>query len=284
MPRFNPYLFILKILLTVVALLVLFASLFPIIFIVVQSLYEKPVIVTDIWSALQSVTINNYLNAIKDPEFYRAIVTSIIISTLTIILSVLFITPAAYAFSRFKFKGRDTLLFIYLILTQAGGGFGIVAVIALILFLLMASSYGFPLYGWHILPFIYTAGLVPFQTWLLKSYFDNLPRELDEAAFIDGANWRTIIFKVVLPSSRPAVIIIILFSFMAAWGEFFIANLMRVVTVGAYIFQTAFGPRGLQNPSLYAALSLIYAVPIILVYIIAQRYIGEAYRLGIVKG
>lgn len=284
MGRFNIYIFVLKITLTVLGLLLLFASLFPIMFIVVQSLYERPMVVTDIVSALETLTLENYFKAIQDPEFYNAVLTSMTISVMTIILSVLFITPAAFAFSRFKFRGRDILLSLYLVLTQAGGGFGVVAVIALVMFLQLMSSYGIPLYGWHVLPFIYTAGLVPFQTWLLKSYFDNLPRELDEAAFIDGASWRTIIFKVILPSSRPAIIIIVLFSFMAAWGEFFIANLMRVTTIGAYIFRTAFGERGLQNPSVYAALSLLYALPIIIVYIIAQKYIGEAYRLGIVKG
>lgn len=284
MARFNVYLFLLKIAFTTIGLLLLFAALFPIMFIIVQSLYERPSIVIDLVQALDSLTLDNYFKAIQDPEFYKAVITSITISVITILLSVLFITPAAFAFSRFKFRGRDLLLSLFLVLTQAGGGFGVVAVIALIMFLQIISSYGIPLYGWHVLPFIYTAGLVPFQTWLLKSYFDNLPRELDEAAFIDGANWATIIFKVILPSSRPAIIIIVLFSFMAAWGEFFIANLMRVTTIGAYIFRTAFGERGLQNPSVYAALSILYALPIIIVYIVAQKYIGEAYRLGIVKG
>lgn len=275
---------ILKIFLTVAGLLVLFAMLYPLMFIILQSLYAKPILLTNPLEAFSALTLNNYAGALLDPEFYAAVLTSLTISVATIILSVVFITPAAYAFSRFKFRGRDTLLYIYLILTQAGGGFGIIAVIALLMFLLVMTSHGIPLYGWYILPFIYTAGLVPFQTWMMKSFFDTLPKELDEAAFIDGASWRTIIFKVILPSSRPAMVIIALFAFMSAWGEFFIANLLRIRTVGAYIFQTAFGARGLQDPSLYAALSLIYAIPIIITYVVAQRYIGEAYRIGIVKG
>ncbi|ADV64444.1 binding-protein-dependent transport systems inner membrane component [Desulfurococcus mucosus DSM 2162] len=270
--------------LTVAGFLVLFALLYPVFFIVLQSFYSKPSLIEDPVKALGMLTIENYVRAVASPEFASAIQMSLLISLLTVLVSVVVITPAAYAFSRFHFKGRDMVLYIYLILSQAGGGFGVVAVIALLMFLLVLSSYGVPAYGWHVLPLIYSAGLVPFQTWLLKSYFDNLPRELDEAAFIDGADWGTIIYRIVLPSSRPAVIIITLFAFMSAWGEFFIANLLRVNTIGAYIYMTAFGERGLQDPSVYAALSLIYAFPIIVIYMVAQRYMGEAYRLGIVKG
>jgi len=274
----------LKLVLTSIGLLIVFTMLYPILFIVLQSLYSKPALLTNLSEAFRSLTLDNYIRAVSSPEFLEALKTSIIVTLSTILVSLAVITPAAYAFSRFRFRGRDTLLYIYLIVSQAGGGLGVVAIVALLMFLLMLSSYGVPVFGTHILPFIYASSIVPFQTWLLKTYFDNLPRELDEAAFIDGANWYTIVFRIVLPASRPALIIITLFSFMSAWGEFFIANLLRVRTLGAYIFQTAFGARGLQDPSLYAALSLIYALPIILVYIVAQRYIGEAYRMGIVKG
>ncbi|MCY0868424.1 MAG: ABC transporter permease subunit [Desulfurococcus sp.] len=277
---FRLSLFIAKLSLTAVGLLVLSALLYPILFIVLQSFYAKPILITNPASALSALTFDNYMKAITDPAFWDALKTSIVLSVMTIILSILLITPAAYAFSRFRFRGRDVILYLYLILTQAGGGFGIVAVIALLMFLLVLGSYGIPLYGWYILPFIYTAGLVPFQTWLLKSFFDDLPRELDEAAFIDGASWGKILYKVVLPASRPAIITITMFSFMSAWGEFFIANLLRVNSIGAYIYSTAFGERALQDPSLYAALSLIYAFPIIVIYMVAQRYIGEAYRVG----
>ncbi|MEM0379963.1 MAG: ABC transporter permease subunit [Desulfurococcaceae archaeon] len=275
---------ILRIFLTTIGLLILFIMLYPIIFIILQSMYSKASLLIDLNDVFANLTFENYFRSITSPGFLEAVYTSLIVTISTIIVSLVVITPAAYSFSRFYFKGRDTLLYIYLILSQAGGGFGIIAIIALLMFLLIMSGYGIPLFGTHILPFIYTAGLVPFQTWLLKSYFDNLPKELDEAAFIDGANWFTIIFKVILPSSKPAMIIITLFAFMSAWSEFFIANLLRITTVGAYIFRTAFGARGLQDPSLYAALSIIYAIPIIIIYIVAQKYIGEAYRMGIVKG
>ncbi|MEM1635591.1 MAG: ABC transporter permease subunit [Thermosphaera sp.] len=277
---------VLKIFGTVMGFTVLFAMLYPILFIILQSITpERGVILTSLSQVFEyGVSLENYLKAFQDPNFYTAFVNSAVISFLTIVISVLVITPAAYSFSRFKFFGKDTLLYVYLILSQVGGGFGIIAVIALFMFLVMLNSWGIPIFNMWVLPFIYASGAVPFQTWLIKTYFDSLPKELDEAAFIDGASWSQIVFKIVLPASRSAMIIITLFSFMSAWGEFFIANLLRIQTLGAYIFQTAIGPRGEQAPSLFAALALIYAIPVITVYIFAQRYIGEAYRMGAVKG
>jgi arabinogalactan oligomer/maltooligosaccharide transport system permease protein len=277
---------VLKIFATVMGFTILFVMLYPVLFIIIQSITpEKGIILTSLTQVFEyGVTFENYLRAFQDPLFYSALVNSAVISFLTIVISIVVITPAAYSFSRFKFFGRDTLLYVYLILSQVGGGFGIIAVIALFMFLVILNSWGIPIFNMWVLPFIYASGAVPFQTWLIKTYFDNLPKELDEAAFMDGASWSQIVFKIVLPASRSAMVIITLFSFMGAWGEFFVANLLRVQTLGAYIFQTAIGPRGEQAPSLFASLALIYAIPVILVYIFAQRYIGEAYRMGAVKG
>ena len=126
--------------------------------------------------------------------------------------------------------------------------------------------------------------MVTFQTWLMKSYFDQIPRTLDEAAFIDGADWATIIFRVVLPASRAAFIIIALFAFMGAWGEFVTANLLRIQTLGKYIYETIAGGQAAQmQPAVAAAGALLYALPMIVLFTISQKYIGEAYRLGMGK-
>jgi arabinogalactan oligomer/maltooligosaccharide transport system permease protein len=134
----------------------------------------------------------------------------------------------------------------------------------------------FPYGGMDKLP-----GIVPFQTWLVKSYFDQLPRSLDEAAFIDGANWFEIIFRVIFPASKAAFIIVLLFGFMGAWGEFFIAGIFNLKTLGWYLYVQLTGQAGLQDAGLYAAASIMYATPIIILFIVSQKYIGEAYRLGL---
>jgi arabinogalactan oligomer/maltooligosaccharide transport system permease protein len=276
---------LLKIALTIIGVFVAVSIVYPLIYIVAQAVLAREEILTDLSDLWKyGVTLEKFKSILGNWEFYEALRNTLIVAFMSIILAVAVIIPAAYGFSRFEFLGKNTMLYIYLIVSQAGGGFGVIAILALYIFMLRLSAYGISLFHLYVLPFIYVAGMVPFQTWLMKSYFDQLPRELDEAAFIDGASWSDIIFKIVLPASKSSFIIIALFAFMGAWGEFIIADILGLNTLGRFIYRVAMGPVGIDNPSTYAASSIIYAVPIVLLFVIAQKYIGEAYRRGIVKG
>ncbi len=272
-----------RILLTVFAILIVSILVYPFVFAVLTSFIKGQVIITSIDDLFRyGLTLEHYVRAVSEEGFINALFTSLLVAFTTIIIAVLVITPAAYGFSRFKFWGRDTILFMYLLLSQVGGGFGIAAVIALYVFLLKLHTMGIPTLGNpFILSLIYVAGAVPFQTWLLKSYFDNLPKELDEAAFIDGASWGQIVFKIVLPSSKPAMIIVALFAFMSAWGEFITADFLRVKTLAAYIYETATGQTIYWAD--FAARTILFAIPVIILYAVAQKYIGEAMRYGALK-
>jgi len=275
----DPILVIMRISTTVVALTLTLMVLYPVMYAIVVSLLVGQTLVISLDVIRAGLTIERYIETIRDPDFIRGVTVSLIVAFLHIVFSVLFITPAAYAFSRFKFRGRDTLLILYLILSQVGGGFGIAALIALYILLVKLNSAGLPVIGNPIiLALIYTAWAVPFQTWLIKNYFDSLPRELDEAAFIDGASWSTIVFKVILPASRPAMTIIALFSFMGAWGEFIVASFIKVPTIAAYIYQTAAGQTIFWGD--FAARTILFSIPVVTLFIIAQRYLGEAIRYG----
>ncbi|ADM27519.1 binding-protein-dependent transport systems inner membrane component [Ignisphaera aggregans DSM 17230] len=275
-----------KIALTIFAIMIAMSLMYPIAFIVAQALIGKPTIILIDFRQLitYGITLNNFLNTLMNSRFISALTTTLIIASITVILAITIIIPAGYAFSRFSFRGRDSLLYFYLIVSQAGGGIGIIAVLALYMFLMRLQAFGIKLINPMTLPFIYVSGLIPFQTWLVKSYFDQLPKELDEAAFIDGASWLMIIFRVILPASKAAYIIIAMLAFMSAWGEFIIANIMGITTLGRYIYESAAGQVGVMEPGTFAAASLIYGTPIIVLFALAQRYIGEAYRLGIAKG
>ncbi|MEM0283287.1 MAG: ABC transporter permease subunit [Sulfolobales archaeon] len=268
------------IILTVLAILVIAILMYPIAYVVIASLLRGQVIPSSFEDIERyGLSLEHYINAISDPNFIAATITSIIVALLNIIFSIFVIVPAAYAFSRFEFRGKGYILVLYLILSQIGGGFGVAAVIALFIFLVKLNSLGIPLIGNpFILPLIYTSSAVPFQTWLIKNYFDSLPRSLDEAAFIDGASWRDIVFRVIFPASRGVVFIVALFAFMGAWGEFLLASFIRVNTLAAYVYQTAVGQTIYWAD--FAARTVLFSIPIVLIYVIAQKYIGEAMRYG----
>lgn len=281
MDSFNISIYIGKLVATTLAVVVIVILMYPVVYVVVSSLLVGQIIPVNIVEDVfrLGLTLDHYISAVSSPEFIEAALNSILVALLNIAVSISVIVPAAYVFSRFEFKGKDPLLVIYLILSQVGGGFGVVAVIAAFIFLLRLNALGLPLIGNPlILPFIYTAGAVPFQTWLLKNYFDSLPRSLDEAAFIDGASWRDIVFKVVFPSARGPAFIIALFAFMGAWGEFLMASFLQVNTLAAYVYKTAVGQTLYWSD--FAARTIIFAIPIVVIYVFSQKYIGEAMRFG----
>lgn len=276
------YRIILKIALTSIALLVTFALLTPVFFVILTSLSHVGIITYDI-SLLQNMTLESYIRVVSSSEFQTALVNSVIVTFLAIVISVLVITPAAYAFSRFRFRGRSTALYFYLMFSQIGGGFGIAALVALFVFLAQLERViGIPMIGnMYVLPFIYAAGMVPFNVWLLKSFFDTIPKELDEAAFMDGADWFNLLFKVILPSSKPGVIVLTLFAFMGGWSEFILANTLQVTTLPVQLYKYTTGLAIYWNE--FSAFALIFATPVVILYILSQRYIGEAMRLGVGK-
>ena len=280
MKRFSLALYLGKIIVTTLALLVIMILVYPIAYVIIASLLRGQVIPSSVSDIERyGLSLEHYTRALSDPDFISATLTSILVALLNIVLSVLVIVPAAYAFSRFEFRGKNIVLVIYLILSQIGGGFGVAAVIAIFIFLLRLNSLGIPVIGNPlVLPFIYTSSAVPFQTWLIKSYFDNLPRSLDEAAFIDGASWRSIVFRVIFPASRGVAYIVAIFAFMGAWGEFLLASFIRVNTLAAYVYQTAVGQTIYWSD--FAARTILFALPIITLYAVSQRYIGEALRFG----
>lgn len=269
-----------KLTLSVVGALIIFIMLYPLLYVIVSSLVSGQVLITGLSDLSRyKLSLEHYVDAISDPKFVSATITSVVVALGSILVSILVITPAAYAFSRFDFKGKDSLLILYLVLSQVGGGFGVAAIVALYVFLLKLNVIGLPVIGNPlVLPLIYTATAVPFQTWLIKNYFDSLPRSLDEAAFIDGAGWRQIIFRVILPASKPALVIIALFAFMGAWGEFIVASFLRVNTLAAYIYETAMGQTIYWSD--FAARTILFSIPLIIVYAFSQKYIGEALRYG----
>jgi arabinogalactan oligomer/maltooligosaccharide transport system permease protein len=194
-------------------------------------------------------------------------------------VGVLLSCTAAYALSRFRFPGRRASLATFLVVQMFPS-----TLLMLPLYVLLEALGLLNRLGGLVL--VYATTSIPFCVWTLKGYFDTLPRELEEAARIDGASTLGVFFRIVLPLSRPAIAVTALFSFMTAWNEFILA--------GTFITDE----RGYTLPVLlhhyigeyhaewghFAAAALVTSVPVMALFYVLQRYLVGGLTAGAVKG
>ena len=203
---------------------------------------------------------------------------SLVVSTLTTILAVLVAVPAAYAFSRFRFPGRRFLFFSVLLRNMFP------AVIFLVpLFILMRWLGLVNTHGSLVLTYL-TFGL-PLAIWLLKGFYDNIPVQLEQAARIDGATRFQAFVLIVMPLSVPGIIATAIYSFIGAWNEYIYAytfltnNDQLTLPVG---IQRFFSENTTDFPGLMAA-SFMMSVPVVVLFLLLQRYFVRALTEGAVK-
>jgi arabinogalactan oligomer/maltooligosaccharide transport system permease protein len=211
--------------------------------------------------------------------FLRQIANSVLIAALTTAVGMLLSTTAAYAMSRFTFTGRKL---------------GLTALLATQMF--PATMMSVPLYEimnrLHLLNtisglvLVYSTSSIPFCVWMLKGYFDTIPRDLEEAALLDGASYGQIFWRVVLPLARPALAVTALFSFMTAWNEFVLAatfiddatKFTLPVALQRFVgeYKTEWGH--------FAAGALIVSAPVMGVFFALQKHLVGGLTAGGVKG
>lgn len=239
------------------------------------------------WDRLWSITpwpkqwsLENFRSLFADQPFARWLWNSVIVSTATTVLGVFLACTAAYAFSRFRFPGRRAGLMSFLVSQMFPGTLMMIPLyIIVVQWLGLGSSFtGVVL--------VYCTIAIPFCVWMLKGYFDTIPKELEESALIDGASQAMIFFRIVLPLAKPAVAVTALFSFMTGWNEFIIAATfmnredMYTGPVGLRFFVGGFS----QQWGYFAAGSIIAAIPVMLLFLFLQKYLVSGLTAGAVKG
>jgi arabinogalactan oligomer/maltooligosaccharide transport system permease protein len=229
----------------------------------------------------KTVSASNFVSVFRDQPFARWLLNSGIVAAATTVLGVFLACTAAYAFSRFRFPGRRAGLMSFLISQMFPGTLTLVPLyIIIVQWLKLGSNY----LG---LILLYSTTAIPFCVWMLKGYFDTIPRELEECAFMDGASTVLIFRRIILPLAKPAVAVTALFSFMTAWNEFILAltimdkEAMYTAPVGLRFFVGGFAE---QQWGFFAAGSIVAAVPVVILFLVLQRYLISGLTAGAVKG
>lgn len=236
---------------------------------------------------IRSFYIQNYTEVINSRTFQGYMVNSIIISTANAVLVTVLALMATYALSRYKLVGSDNIFFTTLTQRMAPP-----AAFLLPLFLLFTQVFAvgegrarWDLYDSHIgLILLYCVFNLPFAIWLLKGIIDAIPPELDEAAFVDGANTFSVITRIILPLAAPGLAVTLILSWIFAWNEYLFAATLtafeaRTITTGLAEFVTVTG----TNWGAMAAVSTLTLIPSVIVVIFAQRYIIAGLTFGAVK-
>jgi arabinogalactan oligomer/maltooligosaccharide transport system permease protein len=271
----------------VISLILILFSVFPILWMISASFNPTGSLATQTLIP-ENAGLDNYRELLNSTEFpfWVWFGNSIKIASITSVLSLSITTIAAYAFSRFRFRGRQTMLKGILLINVFP------ALLALVATFLMISQIGdiIPFIGLnsHVsLILVYLGGAMGINIWLMKGYLDTVPRDIDESARVEGASDWQIFTRLILPLLRPILIVIAILNYITAYGEFVLARVLLKSTeqytlmVGLQIFTVA---QFAQRWGVFAAGALIGALPIMIIYLALQDQIVGGLTQGAVKG
>ena len=265
--------------------LVVFA-LFPIVYLVSASLNSAGTLVGSN-ELFASVTLANYQELFDTTNYARWWINSIIVGATTAILTAALCALAAYAFSRFRFRGRRGGLFGLLLVQMFPQLLAYIAIFAL---LLSFQEY-FPAIGLGTLLgliLVYLGGALGVNTWLMKGFFDTVPRDIDESARVDGAGHARTFFTLILPLVTPIIAVVGMLSYIATANDYLIARTVlgdnpdvQTLPVGLYEFISR---QFEQDWGVFAAGAILGAIPPTIIFFFAQRFIASGLLAGAVKG
>jgi arabinogalactan oligomer/maltooligosaccharide transport system permease protein len=263
------------------------AALFPVLWVVSAAFTEDPSISS---SALlpTSPTLQNFETLFDNPDqpYANWYVNTMIVASIAAFFTVLIAAGAAYAFSRFRFKGRKVGL-MFLLLVQMFPQF--LALTAIYIIMVNIGDV-FPPIGLDTLAgltLVYLGGAMGVNAWLIKGFFDTIPMEIDESAKVDGATHGQVFWGIILPLAVPVLAVVGLLSFIATINEFIIASALiqtpstKTLAVG---LQGFIANEYSENWGPFAAGALLAAIPVVILFLFLQKFIVSGLTAGSVKG
>mgnify|MGYP001817477516 CR=1 FL=1 len=224
-------------------------------------------------------TLEHYTNILGGENFWTWTKNSIIVAIGTTLFGLLMAVPAGYAFSRWDFAGRKGSMFAFMLIQMFPG------IIILVPYFMVMKTLGLLNTSLGLI-IVYSVTALPLCVWMLKGFFDSVPRALEEAALLDGCTQVEVFFRIVLPLSLPAVAMTALFSFITAWNEFLLAlvfntsNEQYTLPVGLASMIPVTG----QLWGDFSAASVIVSIPIVVLFIMFQKSLIQGLSAGSVKG
>ncbi len=230
-----------------------------------------------LWPA--NPTLDNYLRAWNEAGFQRYVINSVIVSSVTLVLTFWVATTSAYAFARLRFPAKERIFSFYLVTMMIPGMVALLPEFQVMHDLGLVNS-------WVGLWVIYVSAGVAFNTFLLRGFFEQLPRDLEDATLIDGGSRWTVFLKVLLPLSKPALATLGVFTFLGSWDDFWWARMLlqndeiRTLPIGIQLF---FNAHGTQWSTVFAA-TTIAVVPELVLFVVLQRYFVSGMYSGSIRG
>ncbi|MCM1088378.1 MAG: sugar ABC transporter permease [Blautia sp.] len=262
-------------------ILICFITLIPILYAVSLSLSGGSAALGSGISLLpKKMTLDNYRAVLFDEPFLLWLKNSAILSVGTMVLAMGTAVTAAYAYSRYQFKGRKGVLKLLLILNAFPQILSMFALFRLFKTFHLLNSY----IGLII---IYAGSMCIFSIWNMKGYFDTIPMEIEEAARIDGAGSGQILYKIVLPLARPAIIVTAVMVLIFVWNEYLFSTTFMMsqdsYTLAAGLYQLQSNDYSRSWP-LFSAAAILVSLPILIVFFCIQKYMVSGLTAGGVKG
>lgn len=241
------------------------------------ALYEFP---PRFFPSLDELTLENYQYILSQEKFHQNFLNSAAVTLLTVVIAAFIATMLAFCIARFRFPGRNLLFGLVIGTMIIPGTTLIITQYQLATFLKLTNK----LFG--LVPF-YVAWVIPFSTFMIKSYIEGIPRDYDEAVYMDGGSVFTVFFKVICPLASPAIASVSIFNFLTAWEEFPWAmtvindNAKRTLPIAISGF---FGQHQFTQWGYVFAMSVLSLIPVLLIFICFQRYFVSGLQAGGIKG
>ncbi|MDE6846372.1 MAG: ABC transporter permease subunit [Lachnospiraceae bacterium] len=260
---------------------VCFLGLVPILYIFILSVSGGSGALTTGLSILpEKFTLENYRRIIVEEPFLRWMANSIILSVGTMVIAMGTSVLASYAFSRFRFVGKNVSMQILLLLNAFPQILSMFAIFRLFRLMNLLDS--------HVgLIFVYAGSMCIFSIWNMKGYFDSIPIEIEEASKIDGASNIQLIARIILPLARPAIIVTAVMVLIFVWNEYLFATTFMLkeesYTLAGGLYQLQANDYSRSWP-LFSAAAILVSVPILVIFFCFQKYMVSGLTAGGVKG